>query len=72
MFRLKKISLLLLLSLLSTLSFAQEITMADAMRESGKIYVVVAVLSLVMVGLLAYLIYIDKKVSKIESEIDKK
>ena len=46
--------------------------MADAMRESGKIYVVVAVLSLVMVGLLAYLIYIDKKVSKIESEIDKK
>ena len=47
-----------------------EIEMADKMRENGKIYVVVAVISLVMCGILAYVITIDRKLSRLEKEIN--
>jgi CcmD family protein len=45
--------------------------MADAFRADGKIYVVVAVISVVVIGLIAYLFSLDKKVSKLEKEIKK-
>ena len=48
------------------------IEMADAMRSSGKIYVVVAVLSIIFLGISIYLIFIDRKVSKLEDLISKK
>jgi len=51
---------------------AQEIEMADQMRESGKIYVVVGVLLIILLGLLFYLISIDRKLSKLEKEIKEK
>lgn len=47
-----------------------QIEMADKMRESGKIYVVVAVISVVMCGILAYVIAIDRKLSRLEKEIN--
>ena len=47
-----------------------EVEMADKMRASGKIYVVVAVISVVMGGILAYVITIDKKLSRLEKEIN--
>lgn len=43
--------------------------MADALRENGKIYVVVIVLGIVLTGLFIYLINLDRKVRKIESEV---
>jgi len=46
-----------------------DVDMADTMRSSGKIYVVVGVVLIILVGLLIYLITIDRKVSKIEKEI---
>ncbi len=49
----------------------QDVEMADAFRADGKIYVVVAVISVVVLGLIAYLFSIDKKVSKLEKEIKK-
>jgi CcmD family protein len=49
----------------------QDVEMADAFRADGKIYVVVAVISVVVIGLLAYLFSIDRKVSKLEKEIKK-
>lgn len=42
--------------------------MADLMRSNGKIYVVVAVLGLVLIGLLFYVIILDKRMSRIEKE----
>lgn len=42
--------------------------MADALRQSGKIYVVVAVIVVIFAGLAIYLFSIDKKISKIEKE----
>lgn len=47
---------------------AQEVEMADALRQSGKIYVVVAVIVVIFAGLAIYLFSIDKKISKIEKE----
>lgn len=37
--------------------------------EETKIFVVIAVLSTVLIGLAAYLFWIDKRVSKMEKEI---
>lgn len=60
--------LLVLFSLgITQLSIAQEtVEMADAMRADGKIYVVVAVISIILTGLFVYLFTIDRKVSKLE------
>ena len=43
--------------------------MADALRQSGKIYVVVAVIVIVLAGLLAYLISLDRKLGRLEKEV---
>jgi hypothetical protein len=48
---------------------AQNVEMADSLRESGKIYVVVAVLLIVLLGLIALLINIDRKLSKLEKQV---
>ncbi|MCU0446159.1 MAG: CcmD family protein [Microscillaceae bacterium] len=48
---------------------ADKIEMADTMRANGKIYVVVAVLSIVLLGILIYLILIDRKITKLEREM---
>ncbi len=45
--------------------------MADVMRQSGKIYVVVAVLALIFVGIVVYLYTIDRKVTKLEKKLGK-
>jgi K+-transporting ATPase A subunit len=43
--------------------------MADALRSSGKIYVVVIVLVIILIGLFLYLVNTDKKISRIEKNI---
>lgn len=45
--------------------------MADGLRASGKIYVVVAVVVVIVAGLLAYLVSLDRKVSRLEEQIKK-
>ena len=50
----------------STFTMAEEPEMADIMRSNGKIYVVVAVIATIFIGLMIYLIRIDKKVQKLE------
>ncbi|MCC2547502.1 hypothetical protein LJY25_13685 [Hymenobacter sp. BT175] len=42
--------------------------MADALRQNGKIYVVVAVIAVVLAGLLFYLISLDRKLTRLEQE----
>ena len=48
------------------------VEMADALRNSGKIYVVVLVVTVILTGLILYLIRLDKKVSKLEKEVSNK
>jgi len=52
----------------SFIASAQNVQMAETMRSEGKIYVVIAVLAVILVGLFLYLITIDRKVSKLEKE----
>jgi len=66
--KLNKFILLLLAIMFYSTSQAQEETMANTMRSNGKIYVVVAVLTTILVGLIAYLVRLDKKISKLEKE----
>ena len=47
----------------------QTVEMADALRASGKIYVVVAVLSLIFIGIIVFLISIERKVARLEKKI---
>ena len=42
--------------------------MADTMRSNGKIYVVVMVLATIFAGIFAYLVYLDRKISRLEKE----
>ncbi len=43
--------------------------MADVLRSNGKIYVVVTVLVIILIGLFLYLVNTDKKISRIEKNI---
>jgi CcmD family protein len=45
---------------------AQSVEMADVMRSNGKIYVVVAVIAVIFIGLAIYLFRIDQRVKKLE------
>jgi hypothetical protein len=55
-------------------AFAQnaQVEMADQFRADGKIYVVVAIISVILAGLFAYLFVVDKKLGKIENQLDSK
>ncbi|WP_316783180.1 CcmD family protein [Pedobacter frigiditerrae] len=60
-----------LMMLMTTLNlFAQnnEVEMADAFRSNGKIYVVVAVIVIILVGLLVYLFTLDKRLKMLEKK----
>ena len=64
--------ILILLLLLSSnlIVFAQEngSGITNTMRSNGKIYVVVAVLTAIFIGIIIYLIRLDRKLSKLERE----
>ncbi|HMH22048.1 MAG TPA: CcmD family protein [Puia sp.] len=46
----------------------QTVEMADALRANGKIYVVVAVLVAIFLGLILYVVRLDRKISRLEKE----
>lgn len=48
---------------------SNDIEMADTMRSEGKIYVVVLVVVIVFTGLIAYTINTDRKLNRIEKEV---
>lgn len=66
----QKIVLTLSCCFFTLFTFAQDTTesaeMADVMRGNGKIYVVVAVILTIFIGLIIYLISIDKKITRLE------
>jgi K+-transporting ATPase A subunit len=66
----KKIALILMLSIITLNLFAQNtnVEMADALRSNGKIYVVVACVVVILIGLLAYLFTLDKRLKMLEKK----
>ena len=47
---------------------AQDVAMADGLRAEGKIYVVVGIIAIIFIGILIYLISMDRKISRLEKE----
>lgn len=66
------VNFILSLNLFAQQSVTQEVAMADQMRADGKIWVVVAVISTLFVGIIAFLVSMDRKVSKLEKEKSEK
>ena len=67
--KLKLVFFLMAFLLASHVNFAQDNTeMADTMRSNGRIYVVVAVVLVILLGLILYLIRLDRKITKLEKE----
>ena len=66
----KKIFSLCLLLCVFLAAFAQEDKpeMADVLRSNGKIYVVVAVLVTILLGLFIYLWRLDRRITRLEKE----
>jgi hypothetical protein len=66
----KKIFSLFIILLLNVALWAQDgdkkVQMADTMRSNGRIYVVVAVVLTILIGLILYVVRIDRKISKLE------
>ncbi len=68
MIKMMKILLLMVCSFcLNAVAFAQDKTSVDeVMRSNGKIYVVVAVCLIILIGLFLYVMRVDRKISKLE------
>lgn len=68
----KRIISLILINLLPIILFAQtavsSVTDDSLMNKDGKIYVVVVVLSMILFGVIAYLVYLDTKLRKLEKK----
>ena len=70
--KLPRILFVLMVTFIQTASAQTGVDMADTMRSSGKIYVVVAVAAIVMIGILIYLALLDRKISAMEKKIKNK
>lgn len=62
------ICLMVSFSLASLAQNSNGVEMADGLRSSGKIYVVVMVVSVIFIGLAFYLFTIDNRLKKIEKQ----
>lgn len=71
----KTINSLLVIGLMlisNTLFAQQEVEMADTMRSNGKIYVVVSILIVIFVGIVGFLFFMDRKITRLEKRLPKK
>jgi CcmD family protein len=62
----KKLFLIIITLFLNLGANAQTVEMADVLRSSGKIYVVVGTIAIIFVGLAGYLFMLDRRVTKLE------
>jgi hypothetical protein len=62
----------MVLAFLVTSAFAQQAEMADKMRSEGKIYVVVLIILIVLLGMITYLFLLDKKLNRIEKQLNER
>ena len=68
----KKFIYIFLLMTIGTIVNAQGAEMADVMRSNGKIYVVVGIILIVLIGLITYLFMLDRKITKLENKLSDK
>ena len=64
------IYIFLLVTNIATAQVAAEPVMADALRENGKIYVVITVIGIIFLALIVFLIILERKLKKLEDKIN--
>jgi CcmD family protein len=64
-----KISLMALLMLSTVSGFAQSSALEGTFYQSGKFYVVVFVVAVILLGIFGYLISMDRKIKKLEDRL---
>jgi hypothetical protein len=64
----QRIGAVMALAFITVFAHAQAPDNNDVMRSNGKIYVVMAVVIIIMIGFFIYLISVDKKLSKLEKK----
>lgn len=67
----KRLLMLIIALFFNALVYAQGNTgveMAEGLRSSGKIYVVVASIAVIFLGIVFYLISLDRRLGKLEKE----
>jgi len=65
--RIRLVILMMLILFLNQVSYAQS-TPIDFLRSTGKIYSVVAVICVIFLGIIFYLIRLERKLTKIENQ----
>ncbi|MFT5884258.1 MAG: hypothetical protein ACI9IP_000713 [Arcticibacterium sp.] len=58
----------MLLTLLLSILFQNDVEMADSLRADGKFWVVILVIAAVTIGIMIYLFMLDRKVRKLEQK----
>ncbi|HEX3023629.1 MAG TPA: CcmD family protein [Chitinophagaceae bacterium] len=68
--KLKRIAAVIAMAMITAFAQAQNVINDnnDVMKSNGKIYVVMTVVIVIVLGLLLYLIRLDRKISKLEKE----
>jgi K+-transporting ATPase A subunit len=61
--------LIALFMMICSTAFSQEVEMADTMRSNGKIYVVIGIILIILIGLITYLFLLDRKVGRLEKRL---
>jgi hypothetical protein len=60
----------ILLSQFQLLQAQADVEMADAFRREGKIYVVVGILSIVFLGIIFFLVRLERRIKNLENKQD--
>ncbi len=69
MIKLTKYIALFAAAILPMIATAQnQVAMADTFRSEGKIYVVLLVVLTIFIGIIAWLFFLGKKITKLENE----
>ena len=63
---------LILIFLLLTQIAAAQVEMAENFRGEGKIYVVIAVILIILIGIFVMLFKLDKRTKRLEKELEEK
>ena len=68
--KLKRIAATIAMAMITVFANAQDAAAdaTDVMKTNGKIYVVMAVVVVIVLGLFIYLINLDRKIAKLEKE----
>ena len=66
----KRIALLSFLLIAQLLPLAAHSADADFMRSRGKIFVVVAVIAAVFIGIVLFMVFLERRLTKLENQIN--